>query len=207
MAPGKKRRAPVEPDRFPWLQALLDLFRKALRIGGGFIGLAGDVSDGGVMAMAAALGGREAREDNVRTETADGANDVAENALFAPEGESLRGGFTETEVNGSREELFATIELARGEELLCADDTEEFGLLGTDQVLPAFAAGGGKISGTQVLSARKVGDHRFPFVIGMCAQNEDAAEGIQAIEEFVEFGGALPGGRGCGGGCYEEGRQ
>ena len=67
--------------------------------------------------MAVAVAGRagEAQHDHVGAEAADVPNDVGKHLLARPLRQCFIGDFRETEVDGAGEELFGSVDLARGQ--------------------------------------------------------------------------------------------
>ena len=59
-------------------------------------------------------------------------------------------------------------------------------MLGSDQVLAAFAASEGKIPGAHFSATRQIGQQRRVLVVGVRGDHEHAADDVQLVE--IEFG-------------------
>src|SRR6185503_9276498 len=93
------------------------------------------------MPMSIARRAGEHQNHHVRPEPADVVHDVAKNLVAIPFLKGLVGSFGKAKIDGAREILFGAVDSSGTEELLAADDSQLVALLGTDQVLAAFAAG------------------------------------------------------------------
>ena len=100
------------------------------------------------------------------------------------------GFFEKPKFDCSGKELFASVNAAGGQQFLGANQTHQLGLLGADQVLPAFSASSGEVGRAHIAAARKVGDDGGVFVVGMGAQHEQAPQSVELVECLCKFGGA-----------------
>jgi hypothetical protein len=75
-----------------------------------------------------AIGGK-AGDDHIRTEVPDHPDHIGESGLMAPDLQGLLWRLGVTEVDRAGEVLLGAVETAGGQQLLRADDTEEFPLL------------------------------------------------------------------------------
>ena len=167
----------------------LQLLGELRRIGRGRERLLGEHRRRGVMAVAAFAGRREARDDHVRLEPADGPDDVREDRVVSPDRQRLLGVLREAEVDGAREELLRAVDAPRGEQLLRADDAEELALLVADQVLSAVAAREREVAGAIQPLVAEVGEQRGVLVVGMRGDVERAADDGEFLERELDLRG------------------
>ncbi len=117
------------------------------------------------MAVAIRRRAGENQNDDVGAVAADDPDDVAEDAVVPPLLHGFGGGFAETEIDGAGEELLGAIDLARRQQFLGANHAQRRALFGADQILPALAAGDGKVGGAHVAATREIGQHAGALVI------------------------------------------
>src|SRR6185369_8524215 len=110
--------------------------------------------------VASFAGRREARDDDVGLKSADGPDDVREDAVVAPDGERFVRTFGETEVEGAGEHLLRAVNAPRREQLLRADHAEELALFIADEILPAVAARQREVAGAVEAIVRPVRKER-----------------------------------------------
>ena len=98
--------------------------------------------------------------------------------LAPPFSKCFLGILREAEIDCAGEELLAPINAAGRKQFLGANQTHQLGLLGADQVLPAFSARSGEVGRAHMAAARKVGNNGGVFVVGMGAlqRNRDVVE-------------------------------
>ena len=141
------------------------------------------------MAMAAFAGGGEARDDHVRLEAADVPDDVRENEIVIPDVQRLLRTFRKSEVESAGEELFAAVGAARGQQLLRADDAEQFAFFVAEQILAAVAAGHRQVAGAIQALVAEIGDEGGVFIIGMRGHIERAADDGELFERELDLRG------------------
>ena len=99
---------------------------------------------------------RKARHDDVGPHFANDPDHVAQEPFLAPDAQRFFGRLRIAKVHHAREFLLAAIDPASLEQFVRADDSHQLALLGTDQVLPALPARGGKVNGTQVAATSEI---------------------------------------------------
>src|SRR5471030_2751167 len=136
--PATSARSPAEarglndPPGAPWLD-ILQLFGKAGCIGCRGEGFMAQNGRSLVLAVAIARRAAESANDHVGPVAPDHPNHIRKNAVVTPFLQSFSRGPGETEVDGAGEELFGSIDLARGQQFLRADDAALRASLLTDQ--------------------------------------------------------------------------
>src|SRR5688572_32311058 len=110
---------------------------------------------------------REAEYNDIRLETANGPDNIAEHLLTVPLAERFFSGFGKAEVDSPGEKLLRSIEAARGQQLVCANHAEVGSLFGADQVLAALAARERKVSGAKMAAAREISEQCGVLVVRM----------------------------------------
>src|ERR1700737_4026225 len=120
----------------------------------------------------------------------EGANDfhhVLKN-FAAPDLFCFLGSFGIAEVFCASEKEFDTVAARGGEQFLRADKTELRGLLRTEIVLTAFAAGEGKERDVGMDAAGEIGKHGGGFVLRMRGDVKEAGRDTGTLDGFHSFG-------------------
>ena len=125
-------------------------------------------------------------DDNVRTEGTNHPHHIFKD-LPIPDFLGFLGSFGETKIAGAGEVEFDTVATSGGQQFLCANETELRGLLWTESVLAAFAACNRQKSDIGVEAARKIGEDRSGFVVGMRGDIEDAGGHTCAVDGVDGF--------------------
>jgi len=176
------------------------LLREARRVGGGGEGLLGQDPRGGVVPVPAGPVGGEARHDDVGAEAADHPHDVGQDALAPPDLERLVGALRVAEVDRPREELLGAVEAPRAQQLVRADDAEQFAGLRPDEVLAAVAAGQREVAGPHLAAVGQPRQEGGVLVVGVGRHVQGAAHHAEPLEGELQTGGVEDGpGLGVGG--------
>ena len=139
-----------------------------------------------VLAVAAGAVVAEDREDDLRLEAPDDAHGVGEQDLLGPLAEGLGERPGVTEIEGAGEELPRTVDAARRQQLLRAENSQRLAEIGSDQVLPAFAARQREVGRLATELARHQRQRRSVFVVGVGADDQQAAMRLELGERPVE---------------------
>ncbi len=135
-----------------------------------------------MLAMPVGRSAREHGDEDLGPEAADDVEDVLEKRVARPEAERFVGGLREAEVVGAREILPRAVQVARGEQLLGANDAKAGPELRADEILPAFTAREREIRGLGAEAARQKHEELRVFVVGVGADHEDALVRAQLLE-------------------------
>ncbi len=127
---------------------------------------------------------------NERVIHADGADDVAEDAVVAPELERFLFGLGKAVVGDGGEVLFGAGVLIGQQQLVGADEAERVIALAGHGVLAAFAAGEGHDGGAGAHAARLEGHHAAVFVVGMGNGEHEAGPGVELAQSLRQARGA-----------------
>jgi hypothetical protein len=93
-----------------------------------------------VMAVRAALRGREACDDHIGAKFADDAHHVAKYLFAIPDAQRLVRALGEPKIRGAREELLRAVDFARGQQFLSANHAQSRAELAAEHILAAVAA-------------------------------------------------------------------
>src|SRR5690606_34066802 len=124
----------------------------------------------------------------IRLEAADHPHDIREDLLSAPDLERLVRGLRVSEISSAREELAASVDAARGEQLLRAYDSQAVPELRTDEVLAAVAAREREVGRVDLRAQRPVGNQARVLVVRMRGDVESAAQILQLLERPEDLG-------------------
>ena len=94
------------------------------------------------------------------------------------------------EVDSPCEELFGSINPSRRQQFLGANHAQQFALLGSNQVLPAFPARERQVSGPNMAPPHKVGEQRRPLVVWMGGNHQQAARVGQILNRQLDLRGS-----------------
>ena len=198
----------------PGLDAVTELFRKAVRIRGHVERLVREHPRHLMLAVTVPGGAAEHRYDDLRAKTADGPHHVRENLLPGPLGERLVRGLGEPEVDGPGEELLAAVDGARRHQLVAADDAQPFPQLRADEILASLASRQRQIGGAHTHAAREGGDRVGVLVIRVRGDHQHPLDAVQLAQQEPHRNGAPVVGRrlgergdGCRKDCGGEGGQ
>src|SRR5688500_9713742 len=139
----------------------------------------------------------EAEFNDIRLETANGPDNIAEHLLTVPLAERFFSGMGKAEVDRPGETLLRSIEAARGPQPGCANHAEVGSLFGADQVLAAIAARERKVSGAKMAAARERSEQCGVHVVRMRGDHQARAKRAQTVERELDVRGAARLGREC----------
>ncbi len=178
--------------RLPRFQ-ISELIGKRFGIAGDLERFTGEDGGGDVMAV---LAGRLIRgkpgDDHIRLERADDANDIGQNLLPVPNAQRFAIILGIAKIHRAGEKLFATVQPARSQQFLRANDAEFFAEFRSEHVLAAVAARDRKISGAIVPAPREKGDELRVLVIGMRGDVKHPAS-LAKIFQLLKNGGGRTG--------------
>src|SRR5258708_19128774 len=121
----------------------------------------------------------EHRNDYLRPKNAHDGDDVAKQRILRPVPQRLLCGLRETKIERAREELPATIETSRREQLLRADHAEHYAQLVANEILPTVAARQREVSRLDLPASREPRDELRVLVVRMCRDHEHARRDIE----------------------------
>ena len=182
---GEAEGVEQQPPRLPRLNEF-QLLRKAAGIAGRGKRLLAQDGRHLVLPVPVPRRAREAQNHHIRTEPANHPHHIGKDAFAPPFGERLFGRFGKPEVDGAREELFRAIDPPGRQQFLRADQPQQIALLGTNQVLPAFAAGQRQVPRAHVAAARVVGQNRGILIVGVRGDHQHAAQHRQLLQRLLD---------------------
>ena len=185
--------AGVDLERRPGEEAGFDLVGEDVGIAGGGKDFLRHFSGDLVLSVAV---GDAADEDGGEYKwpiESDGADDVVEDAVVAPDGHGFFQGFGETEVGDAGEVLVGwgdAVAAAGGQEFLGADQGELVAEIVGHDVLAAFAAVEREQGDAGAAAAGFVGEHAAVFVVRVGDDHHEAGAGAELAQGLLEGGGA-----------------
>ncbi len=127
-----------------------------------------------MLAVPVAWRSGEHGHDDLRAEAAHDVEHVLEDGIAGPEPQRFFQGLGIPEVVGAGEELARTVDSPRGEQLFRTDDPQLGAQLGTDEVLPSFAAAERQVGYLSTHPPGEQGDEVGILVVGMRADHQHA---------------------------------
>ena len=186
---ARKRGTRVNGQRLPWLHAEFELLWKDFGIAGRLECFLRDFAGDLMLAVTVAHRADKRRQHDLRANHAHGKHGVVEHAIVAPLGERLFLRLRKSEIGFGAPQLANAVVLVGLQQLLRANESEGIVALGRHGVLAAFAARKREQRYARAESARKVGEQRAIFVIGMGHNGQHACRGAQPLQRLFQVGG------------------
>ena len=175
----------IEPQRGAGgieVQGAVQLHRSPARVTQRLERLARDQAGHLVLAVPVARGSGEHGHDDLGTEPAHDVEHILKHGIAGPEPQRFVQRLGIPEVVGAREELAGAVDAPGGEQLFRADDAELGAELGTDEVLPSFAAAQRQVGHLRAHPPGEQGDEVRVLVVGVGADHQDPLVRTELLE-------------------------
>jgi hypothetical protein len=136
--------------------------------------------------LPAALAAADEARDDIGTDRANEADEVAEDLVVPPSLQCFLDAERVAEVHRAGEELFRAVEPVRRGQFLRTQDAERLEDLGTDLVLPPVAARGRHQHRAHPLAQAQLGQQRVVLVVRMRRRLHVGADGVQLAQHQPE---------------------
>ena len=168
----------------PGRQAILKLFRKALRVASGPKRFPCQDAGRLVISMAVPAGTTKTRNNDIRTEFADHTHEISQNLFPSPFFQSFVSAFGKAEVIRLGKELFRSIEPPRRQQFLGPQQSQRLILLVSQQILPAISTSSGKVGGAKMKAPRQVRQQLAVFIVRVGGNQKNRPDHRQPVDRF-----------------------